>query len=55
MSIDDLTALENNMNELKSYLSKESGKREKIIEEINDSSKKIAEINTNIDLLERAS
>ena len=53
MSIDDLTALENNMNELKSYLSKESGKREKIIEEINDSSKKIAEINTNIDLLEK--
>lgn len=53
MNIDNLTALENSINELKSYLSKESGKREKIIEEINDSSKKIAEINTNIDLLEK--
>lgn len=53
MSINNLTALENNMNQLKSYLSKESGKREKIIEEINDSNKKIAEINANIDLLEK--
>ena len=53
MNIDDLTALENSMNELKSYLSKESGKREKIIEEINDSSKKIIEINANIELLEK--
>ncbi|WP_077367566.1 ATPase [Anaerosalibacter sp. Marseille-P3206] len=51
--IDSYIELDNQINKLKDYLSRESGKRDKILELIEANKKKISKINSDIELLEK--
>lgn len=51
--IDRINELENNVDQLKTFLSRESGKRDRLLEEIKENQKKIEEADKKIDLLEK--
>lgn len=51
--IDNSFELEKRISDLKNYLSRESGKKDKILEQIDDNVKTISEIDKNIELLEK--
>ena len=53
--INDLNLLEENMGILKEYISKETGKKEKLLEQLKEHEKNILELQTNIELLEKVS
>ncbi|WP_416197978.1 MAG: ATPase [Sporanaerobacter sp.] len=51
--IDNFIELENKISDLKNYLARESGKKDKILEQIEDNIETISEIDKNIELLEK--
>ncbi len=53
--IDDINSLENELSKLKDYISKQEGKREKLIEQLDDNNSRMKEINAEIDKLEKVS